>query len=158
MAEETAEEELGEEKRSTRTDAGKERLELKAYNLINQELCGYVEEIQDGYAKVRLIASDDMVVDKRGLIHSGFIFCAANFAAAAAINKPNVLLAAARCNFLAPLKVGDEVVFEASSMQNATRKRVVTVSGLIGKIKVFDGEFSAVVTEKHALSLNIMDQ
>ncbi|MDR2638928.1 MAG: PaaI family thioesterase [Helicobacteraceae bacterium] len=156
MADEESEEELEQESYPPQS-AVKEHLELKTYNLINQELCGYAEDIQDGYAKVRLVASEAMVVDRRGLIHSGFVFCAANFAAAAAINKPNVLLATTRCNFLAPLKIGDEVVFEASSMQNTARKRTVTVVGSIGKIKVFDGEFSVVITERHALSLNIMD-
>ncbi|MDR0665246.1 MAG: PaaI family thioesterase [Helicobacteraceae bacterium] len=140
-----------------RVGIDQESLDLRTYNLINQVMCGYVEDIKDGYAKTRFIAVEDMSVDKRGLIHSGFVFSAANFAAAAAVNKSNVITATARCNFLAPLKIGDEVVFEANSLQTATRKRTVTVTGAIGKIKVFDGEFSLVITERHALSLNIID-
>ncbi|MDR2151624.1 MAG: PaaI family thioesterase [Helicobacteraceae bacterium] len=151
-------EEIAEEERlASPPDASKESIELKAYNLINQTLCGYIEDVKDGYAKTRFIAIDEMAVDRRGLIHSGHIFSAANFAAIAAVNKPNAILAAARCNFLAPLKVGDEVVFEANSMQSSTRKRTVTVVGTIGKIKAFDGEFAVVITERHVLSLNILE-
>jgi acyl-coenzyme A thioesterase PaaI-like protein len=92
------------------------------------------------------------------MIHAGFLFNAASFAAIAAINKPNVVLVVARCNFLAALKVADEVIFEARAMQNTARKRAVTVEGPIGKIKVFDGEFSAGVTDRHTLSLNRIDE
>ncbi|MDR1911900.1 MAG: PaaI family thioesterase, partial [Helicobacteraceae bacterium] len=81
----------------------REHLDLKTHAQINQNLCGFIEDIQDGYAKVRLVASEEMIVDKRGMIHAGFLFNAASFAAIAAINKPNVVLVVARCNFLAAL-------------------------------------------------------
>jgi acyl-CoA thioesterase len=158
MAEEIEEEESGEGgKASALPNSGGERQELKTHVLLNQSLCGYVEDIQDDYAKVRLVATEEMIADKRGLIHYGFIFGAANFAAVAAVNKPNALMAVARCNFLAPLKLGDEAVFEARAMQSATRKRTVEITGTIGKIKIFDGEFSLVITDRHPLNLNLLD-
>ncbi|GHS89988.1 hypothetical protein FACS189487_11200 [Campylobacterota bacterium] len=118
-----------------------------------------IEDIQESYAKVRLLTTDEMAVDRRGLVHSGFVFAAANFAAIAAVNKPNVVLAVAKCNFLAPLKVEDEVIFEARAMQNTTRKRNVIVTGtILSKIKVFEGEFAVVVTDRHTLSLQLQDE
>jgi acyl-CoA thioesterase len=133
------------------------RIDLKTCNEIDQQLCGSLEEMREGYAKVRFLTMAEMVVDKKGLVHSGFVFGAANFAAAAAVNKPNVILSVARCNFLAPLKVEDEVIFEATTQQLTTRKRTVIVVGYIDRIKVFEGEFSMVVTDRHVLSLHLME-
>ncbi|MDR0746642.1 MAG: PaaI family thioesterase [Helicobacteraceae bacterium] len=133
------------------------KVDLKAYNEIDQQLCGSLEELREGYAKVRFLTTAEMVVDKKGLVHSGFVFGAANFAAAAAVNRPNAILSVARCNFLAPLKVEDEVIFEAAAQQLTARKRTVIVSGYIDKIKVFDGEFSMVITDRHALSLHLTE-
>jgi acyl-CoA thioesterase len=135
-----------------------EQIDLKTHNLINPNLCGNLEELYDGYARVRLVTSDEMVVDKKGLVHTGFVFSAANFAAMAAVNKPNVVLGVARCNFLAPLKVEDEVIFEATAQQTTTRKRNVMVIGTLSDVKVFEGEFAAVVLEKHVLSLQLMTE
>ncbi|MDR2905234.1 MAG: PaaI family thioesterase [Helicobacteraceae bacterium] len=152
-----AEEELPDEQNQKVVE--QEHLDLKVYTLINQDLSGYVEDIQDSYARVRLVTTEAMIADKRELVHSGFIFSAASFCAAAAINKPNTILAVAKCNFLAPIKVGDEIVFEARALHNATRKRNVSVTGtLLGRIKVFESEFSFVVTDKHPLSLTMQTE
>ncbi|MGE4296037.1 MAG: hotdog domain-containing protein [Campylobacterales bacterium] len=147
-----------EDESSDLLDNRSERLDLKTHNLIDQNLCGVVEDLQDGYAKIRLITTEAMAVDKKGLVHTGFVFSAANFAAMAAVNKPNVVLAVARCNFLAPLKVEDEVIFEASALQTTTRKRNIMVVGSMNDVKVFEGEFAAVVLEKHVLSLHLMSE
>ncbi len=149
---EYSEEEEGEESQVPED----EYIDLKTHNLINPNLCGNLEDLQDGFARVRLVTSDEMVVDKKGLVHTGFVFGAANYAAMAAVNKPNVVLGVARCNFLAPLKVEDEVVFEATAHQTTTRKRNVMVVGKLSDVKVFEGEFAAVVLEKHVLSLQLM--
>lgn len=136
-------------------DNKSELLELKTHDMLSQNLCGVLEDLQDGYARVRLVTTEEMIVDKKGLVHSGFVFASANFAAVAAINKPNVVLAVSRCNFLAPLKVEDEVVFEAHAIHNTTRKRDVKVVGEMNHIKVFEGEFSVVILDKHVLSLQL---
>lgn len=143
------------EDHSNLLDNKSEFLELKTHELIDQSLSGVLEELQDGYAKVKLSTRDDMAVDKKGLVHTGFIFASANFAAVAAINKPNVVLAVSKCNFLAPLKVDDEVIFEANVIHNTTRKRDVMVIGTMNSIKVFEGEFSVVVLDRHVLSLQL---
>lgn len=157
MAEELDNIENEDEDKSHLLDHRNEFLEPKTHELINQSLCGILEDLQDGYAKVKLATTEEMIADKKGLVHSGFIFSAANFAAVSAINKPNVILAVSRCNFLAPIKVEDEVIFEATAVHNTTRKRDVRVIGLMGGIKVFEGEFSVVVLEKHVLGLQFIN-
>ena len=78
-------------------------------------LCGSIVDLKKGYAKVTLPCSKDMSVDNLGLIHGGFIFGAADFAAMAAVNEPTVVLIGSKTRFLAPAKIGDVVEFEAKA-------------------------------------------
>jgi len=45
-----------------------------------------------------------MAVDQMGLVHGGFTFGAADFAAMAAVNDPNVVLVSSECRFFKPCK------------------------------------------------------
>ena len=74
-------------------------MELKTHQSIDRSLCGEVVELGDGYAKVRLVTTQQMVTDDRGLVHGGFTFGAADFAAMAAVNDPYVVLVAAEVCF-----------------------------------------------------------
>lgn len=132
-----------------------EENELVTHYNINQSLTGTLEELEEGYAKVHFTATEDMVVDRRGMIHSGFIFGAANYAAMAAVNVSTAILAVSKTNFLAPLSVNDEAVFEATALQKDTRKRTIMVIGYFNNIKFFEGEFTVVVLEHHPLSLKL---
>ena len=132
-----------------------EEHELVSHYEINQSLSGTLEELEDGYARVLFTATQDMVVDRRGMIHSGFIFGAANYAAMAAVNISTAILAVSKTNFLAPLSVNDEAVFEATAQQKDTRKRNVMVVGYFNNIKFFEGEFTIVVLEHHPLSIKL---
>ena len=62
---------------------------------INKDLCGTPIKIEEGYCLVRLKATESMKVDNRGLIHGGFIFGVADYAAMLAVNHPNVVLGSA---------------------------------------------------------------
>jgi len=53
-----------------------------------------------------------MVVDDHKLVHGGFIFGAADYAAMAAVNDPNVVLGSAEVSFLKPSKSGDSDILE----------------------------------------------
>jgi len=130
---------------------------LKTHDLINHRYSGDLDEIKEGYAKVRLITTEEMRVDSYGLVHGGFIFCAADFAAMAAVNEPNVVLSASESNFLSPVRVGDEVVFEADVRHQDGRKREVRIVGSILDIKVFEAKFKTVILEKHVLKLDLMN-
>lgn len=129
---------------------------VKTHEKINHALSGDVEKIEPGYAKVVLETNEVMQADDVGLIHGGFIFSAADYAAMLAVNEPNVVLAGCNCMFLAPVRVGDKVVFEASEHQKEGRKRNVSVRAFVHEIKVFEGEFKTVITEHHVLRLDLM--
>jgi len=130
---------------------------LKTHDMINSRYSGDLDELKDGYAKVSLMTNEEMRVDSYGLVHGGFIFCASDFAAMAAVNDPNVVLAAATTSFLSPVRVGDEVVFEAKVRHKDGRKREVNVTGSVLEIKVFEGAFKTVVLDKHVLKLDLMN-
>jgi acyl-coenzyme A thioesterase PaaI-like protein len=124
---------------------------------INHGLCGDIQKLEKGYAEVLLSTSQDMVVDEMGLIHGGFIFGAADFAAMAAVNERNVVLASSSSQFLAPVKVGDEVLVKAHVRHTSGRKRNVEVEAFVYDIKIFTGLFKTVITEKHVLKLKLLE-
>ncbi|MDD3466120.1 MAG: hotdog domain-containing protein [Campylobacterales bacterium] len=134
-----------------------DKVELKTHLLIDRMFGGNLEEIRVGYAKVVLATTKEMVVDELNLVHGGFTFGAADFAAMAAVNEPNVVLAEAVAKFLAPVEVGKTVVFEANTSHNSTRTRDVKVIGMLGEIKVFEGDFKAVILDRHPLRLKLAD-
>ncbi|MDD5716744.1 MAG: hotdog domain-containing protein [Sulfuricurvum sp.] len=129
---------------------------LMTHEKINTVYSGEILELKPGYVKVELETNEVMRADEVGLVHGGFIFSAADFAAMAAVNEPNVVLASCSCLFLAPVRVGDIVVFEATEHQKEGRKRNVTVRGFVHEIKIFEGEFKTVVTERHVLRLDLL--
>lgn len=130
---------------------------LRTHELINTHYSGELKELKEGYAKVSLLTNEEMRVDSYGLVHGGFIFCAADFAAMAAVNNPNVVLSAATSSFLAPVRVYDEVVFTAKLRHKEGRKREVYVTGHVLDIKVFEATMKTVVLDKHVLKLNLMN-
>lgn len=123
---------------------------------VNSAFSGEIVKIDRGYAKVLLETIEVMQADDMGLVHGGFIFSAADFAAMAAVNEPNVVLASSICLFLAPVRVGDSVIFEATEHQKEGRKRTVSIKGYVHDIKVFEGEFKTVITEHHILRLDLL--
>ncbi|OHD91492.1 MAG: thioesterase [Sulfuricurvum sp. RIFCSPLOWO2_12_43_5] len=129
---------------------------MNTHERINTVYSGEIVKLQIGYAKVSLETTEVMRADEVGLVHGGFIFSAADFAAMAAVNEPNVVLASCNCLFLAPVRIGDIVTFEASEHQKEGRKRNVSVKGYVHEIKVFEGDFKTVVTERHVLRLDLM--
>ncbi|MEA2111969.1 MAG: PaaI family thioesterase [Campylobacterota bacterium] len=129
---------------------------LETHLKINHALSGDIEELKDGYAKIVLSTTEDMRADDAGLVHGGFIFSAADFSAMAAVNDKNVVLAASTCQFLAPVRVRDLVVFEATVRHKEGRKRNIHVKGYSSEVKVFEGEFKTVITEHHVLNLSLV--
>lgn len=131
---------------------------LVTHENINHALCGDIKTFKVGYAEVVLATTQDMAVDELGLIHGGFIFGAADFAAMVAVNQKNVVLAASNCQFLAPAKVGDTVIFYAKVQQKDGRKRNVEVEAFLHDVKIFTGLFRAVITDRHVLKLKLLEK
>jgi len=133
------------------------KTELNTHKKINQQLCGKLIELKENYAKVKFEATEEMAVDELGLIHGGFTFGAADFCAMATINHPNVVLVSSKSKFLAPVKVGDIVIFESEVIFDDDKKQEVLVTGKIDNIKVYEGIFGTIVLKKHVLKLKITD-
>jgi acyl-coenzyme A thioesterase PaaI-like protein len=96
-----------------------------------------------------------MYADEQHLIHNGFIFSSASYTAAAAVNEKYGFVIGSVVNFLTPVRDEDQIVFKAKSRQKIGRKRVVDVIGRVGDVKVFVGEFSVIVMEKHILNVKL---
>ena len=135
-----------------------EQVTIKTHERIHQDLSGEVIKIEQGYVEVRLTTTPEMVADDIGLIHGGFIFSAADYAAMLAVNERNVVLVGSDCQFLSPVKFHDEVNIIARVRHKEGRKRNVHVEAYVLDIKVFEGEFKTVITEKHILKLNLLDE
>ena len=133
-----------------------EKVVIQTHERINTAFSGDVETLKDGYVEIRLITTIDMLADDVGLIHGGFIFSAADYAAMLAVNERNVVLVAADCQFLSPVKLHDEVEIVARVRHKEGRKRNVHVTGSVLDVKVFEGEFKTVITEKHVLKLKLL--
>ncbi|WP_373070212.1 PaaI family thioesterase [Sulfurimonas sp.] len=135
-----------------------EEVVLKTHQRIHNEFSGRIEKMQSGHVEVILDTTKDMLADDMGLIHGGFIFSAADYAAMAAVNERNVVLVASDCQFLSPVKLGDKVFVTATVRHKEGRKRNVNVEAYVHDIKVFDGIFKTVVTERHVLKLKLLEE
>ena len=135
-----------------------EQVLVKTHEKINSELNGEIIKLEQGYVEVRLRTTSEMVADDVGLIHGGFIFSAADYAAMLAVNEKNVVLVGSDCQFLSPVKFHDEVNFIARVRHKDGRKRNVHVEGHVLDIKVFEGEFKTVITDRHVLKLKLLEE
>jgi len=114
-------------------------------------LCGTLVALSDGNARVSLDASDSMAVDAFGLVHGGFVFGLADYAAMLAVNDPNVVLGAAEARFLKPVRVGDRVLADARTLDIRGKRQEVRVEATVNSEKVFEGTFTCFVLERHVL-------
>ena len=127
-------------------------MDLKTHLGINRTLCGEVLSVDEGAAAVKIVATREMVADDHDLVHGGFIFGAADFAAMAAVNDPNVVLGFAEVKFLKPTRCGESVTLRAKIAETAGKRRRVDVEGVDeGGAKVFSGVFTCFVLERHVL-------
>jgi uncharacterized protein (TIGR00369 family) len=116
---------------------------------INKELCGIPIELGEGYSKVKLKLISDMIVDKTGLIHGGFVFSLADYAAMLAINHPNTILGGANVRFLKPVLVDENLIAEAKFMEEEGKKQLVKVSVKRDGEIIFTGEFICFSPDHH---------
>ena len=79
---------------------------------IAPRLVGEPLELGPGTARAALTLSPEMAADDRGLVHGGFAFGLADYAAMLAVNHPLVVLASSTVRFLAPTRVGERLVAE----------------------------------------------
>jgi uncharacterized protein (TIGR00369 family) len=119
---------------------------------IDPRWSGAPVELRDGAAVVALATVPEMAADALGLVHGGFVFALADYAAMLAVNEPNVVLANAEVHFLRPVVVGERLTAEAVVEQAHGKRRRVrcTVIGSAGE--VFRGDLACVVPARHVLA------
>ncbi|HEY9422442.1 MAG TPA: hotdog domain-containing protein [Thermoanaerobaculia bacterium] len=118
---------------------------------IDRRLCGEPQELRDGSAIVSFEAMPEMAADDRGLVHGGFVFGLADYAAMLAVNDPNVVLGGAEVRFLKPVMIGERLVARAVVEEADGRKRRVRVEVLRAEEPVMSGFFSCFVLDRHVL-------
>jgi uncharacterized protein (TIGR00369 family) len=127
------------------------RMQIATHQKIDQRLCGRPVQVEQGYSRVQLTATPDMTADTTGLVHGGFIFGLADYAAMIAVNHPNVVLGAADVKFLKPVSVEEAVVAEARVEEVQGKKQWVAVSVTKAGEVVFQGMFTCFVLDRHVL-------
>ena len=118
---------------------------------INNRLSGEIVKLDQNFSKVQLHTTSEMKVDKMGLIHGGFIFSLADFAAMVAINHPNVVLGGANVRFLKPVREGDILIAEAQLSKKEGKKLIVDVEIKRSNEIIFNGEFICFTPDTYIL-------
>ncbi len=127
-------------------------MEQRTHRLTNERLVGRPIGIETGKAEVELLTTEEMAVDKYGLVHGGFTFGLADYAAMLAVNEPAVVLGKAEVRFLKPVKVGERLTSRAEIKEDLGRKKIVRAEVLNENgDRVFEGTFHCYVLEKHVL-------
>jgi len=119
---------------------------------VSQDLVGKTELIEKGHATTSLTTTKDMAADSKGLVHGGFTFSLADYAAMLAVNNPYVVLLLSTARFMKPVVVGDKLTANAKVTDTQDNRKkiwceVVNQNGT----KVFEGEFLCMVLERHVL-------
>jgi uncharacterized protein (TIGR00369 family) len=125
------------------------RMKIVTHQAIDQSLGGRPLEVEAGLSRVELETLPSMAADASGLVHGGFIFSLADYAAMIAVNHPNVVLGAADVKFLKPVRVGDTVLAEARLQEVQGKKHWVAVSVVQKEETVFQGMFTCFVLDHH---------
>jgi len=128
-------------------------MEIITHQQIDPDLCGRPQAVEEGYSRVALSTIPSMAADKTGLVHGGFVFGLADYAAMIAVNHPNVVLGAAEVKFLKPVQIGQTLIAEARVEEVQGKKHWVAVTVVLekGGDAVFQGMFTCFVLEKHVL-------
>ena len=107
--------------------------------------------MQPGYCRVDFTAIDRMAADDKGLVHGGYVFGLADYAAMLAVNHPHVVLGAADVKFLKPVAINDQLTAEARVESVAGIKHQVMVSVTRDTLTVMEGVFTCFVLDQHVL-------
>jgi acyl-coenzyme A thioesterase PaaI-like protein len=134
-------------------------MEPTTHQEINSILCGEPLDLGSGYSVVRLKTSPEMRADAANLVHGGFIFSMADYAAMLAVGHPNVVLGSADVRFLRPVRVGENLIAEAIVQPSEVAPDVKTKKPMVVVVTVkqdeetvFTGQFICFVLDQHVLA------
>jgi len=125
---------------------------IQTHQGINQECFGTVVHLEEGSSRVELLTINSMAVDESGLVHGGYIFGLADYAAMIAVNHPNVVLGSSEAKFLKPVRAGETVIAAATAETRQGKKQIVAVTVMRKEDVIFSGSFTCFILDKHVLS------
>lgn len=127
-------------------------MKIDTHRHIDQTLCGKPVFVEGGASHVELLTTQQMAADEHGLVHGGFIFSAADYAAMIAVNHPHVVLGASDVKFLKPVRVGETIRVQAQVQEVKGKKYWVSVKVTKAGQEVFQGMFTCFVLDDHVLN------
>ncbi|TAL38940.1 MAG: PaaI family thioesterase [Spirochaetes bacterium] len=126
--------------------------QITTHTSIDQTLCGTPLEVEtDSRSVVELTLLPSMCADGTGLVHGGFLFGLADYAAMLAVNRRTVVLAGAKVSFRKPAVAGDVLTAYAAVDSITGPWRSVRVEIKKDGGQIFEGEFTCMVPERHVL-------
>ena len=127
-------------------------MDIKTHTKISRTLVGIPIDVVEGIRAVaELTTIGEMVADSSGLIHGGFTFGLADYAAMLAVNHPNVVLSSAQTKFTEPVRVGETMRAEANITKTEGRKSEINIEVKVRDRKVFTGVFEYYILDKLVL-------
>lgn len=132
-------------------------LELLTCNSLKSEFIGSIVKMTYEEVITKFAPTKQMISDESNLIHSGFIFNAANYAAMCLVNQPHAITIGAEVEFLAPVEFEQEMMFLATVKQSNAKKFEISVKGTLLDIKIFEAIFHIAVFDKQLFKLNFKE-
>jgi acyl-coenzyme A thioesterase PaaI-like protein len=126
-------------------------MEVNTHERADPRLLGTPVLLEKGTAVVELTATEEMAIDDRSLVHGGFTFGLADYAAMLAVNDPLVVLGSADVKFTAPVKVGESMVASGVVETMDDRRREVSVEVSVGEKVVLKGTMTCYLLQRHVL-------
>jgi uncharacterized protein (TIGR00369 family) len=126
-------------------------MDVRTHTEISDRYVGTPERVEDGLAVVSLTTNEEMRADETGLVHGGFVFGAADYAAMLAVNEPTVVLAGADVAFTAPARTGDALRARAEVTRRDGRRADVACTVTVDGEPVMRGSFDCAVPDRHVL-------
>lgn len=127
-------------------------MNVKTHVCADTRLLGIPVIIEDDMkAEVELKTIDEMTIDERGLVHGGFTFGLADYAAMLSVNHPNVVLGRSESRYTAPVRIGDVMRAKAVVKGREGKRRDVKVEVYVGERIVFEGHFTCYILDGHVL-------
>ncbi len=126
-------------------------MKVNTHEKADARLLGTPILLEKSTAVVELTATEEMTIDNRGLIHGGFTFGLADYAAMLAVNDPLVVLGSADVKFTAPVKIGESMVATGVVEAVDGRRRDVSVEVSVGEKVVLEGTMACYVLQRHVL-------
>lgn len=121
---------------------------------IDEKYSGRCVDLIPGKRSIVSLKTDNfMRADNKGLVHGGFTFSLADYAAMIAVNHPNVVLVNANVEFVSPIRVGDVLIAKAHVYRKKGNKYFVDVDIQRNEKTVFVGKFKCLTLKAHVLDM-----